>query len=123
MEKIKVLFVGVGQDPKVMEIENTLEAKQELVGGYIEMVTPVWRDFGETAVIICNEEGKLLRLKPNAYLLTDEVFGIPYDVICGDFLIVDAPEDSEDFGSLSDEQIAKFSEWYKAEDRLWGDLR
>ena len=40
MEKVRVLFVGVGKDPEVMWIDNTLEAKQKLVGGYIEMCTP-----------------------------------------------------------------------------------
>lgn len=108
MEKIKVLYFKVGREPKVIEIENTLEAKQKLVGGYIEMECPPIHD--DSAVVICNEEGKLLGLEPNIYLFTEE--GIPYDVICGDCFIVDAPLDSDEFGSLSDEQIAKYSLFY-----------
>ena len=107
-EKIRVLLKKVGEEPQVIEIEDTLEAKQELVGGYIEMACPPIHD--DTAVIICNEEGKLLGLKPNVYLLTES--GIPYDVVCGDFLIVDAPLESDDFGGLSDEQIAKYTQFY-----------
>jgi hypothetical protein len=108
MEKIKVLLVKVGEEPKVVEIENTLEAKQKIVGGYIEMAQPPIH--GDSAVIICNEEGKLMGLKPNRYLLDRN--GVPYDVVCGDFIIVDAPFDSDDFGGLSDEQIEKYMALY-----------
>ena len=38
IEKIKVILVEVGEDPKVIEIVNSLEAKQEKVGGNIEVV-------------------------------------------------------------------------------------
>ena len=105
---LKVLLVRVGEEPKVVEIEDTLEAKQKLVGGYIEMCSPPLHD--DSAVIICNEEGKLLGLKPNAYLVNRD--GDVYDVVCGDFFIVDAPLDSEDFKSLSDEQIEKYTNMY-----------
>lgn len=108
MKKIKVLLVKVGEEPKVVEIENTLEAKQKIVGGYIEMVCPPIHD--DSAVIICNEEGKIMGLKPNRFLLTEE--GIPFDVVCGDFIILDAPIGSDDFGGLSDEQIAKYMAFY-----------
>lgn len=108
MEKVRVLFVGVGKDPEVMWIENTLEAKQELVGGYIEMCTPPIHD--DTAVVICNEEEKLMGMEPNKPLLDD--MNRPYDIVCGDFFIIDAPIDSDDFDSLSDEQIAKYTQFY-----------
>ena len=42
-----------------MWIDNTLEAMQKLVGGYIEAVSK-----GDYA-IICNEEGRIKGLKPN----------------------------------------------------------
>ncbi len=41
------------------KIDNSLEGLQKLVGGYIETVTV------EDCVVICNEEGRLLGMKPN----------------------------------------------------------
>ena len=106
--KIRALLVKPNEAPKEVYIENTLEAKQEIVGGYIEVCTPILHD--DTAVIICNEEGKLLGLEPNRPLY-DEEDNI-YDVVCGDFIILDAPEDSDDFGSLSAEQVRKYQIMY-----------
>lgn len=109
MEKIRVIAVRVGKPPEVIEMENTLEAKQEFVGGWIEMITPL--QHGEdTAVLIGNEEAKLLGMEPNAYLCFED--GRVYDVVCGDFLIVDAPIGSDEFASLSDEQIEKYMVMY-----------
>lgn len=62
-DRIKVLYKPVGKPFEVREIPNTLEACQELVGGYIEAVT-VCADL----LLICNEEGRLLGLEPNPYL-------------------------------------------------------
>lgn len=62
-DKIKVLYKPVGKPFEVREIPNTLEAMQELVGGYIETVT-ICTDL----VLICNEDGRALGLKPNPYI-------------------------------------------------------
>ena len=35
---LKILYKQVGELPRVMKIENTLETKQELVGGLIKVV-------------------------------------------------------------------------------------
>ena len=40
MDKIKGLLVKPYELPEEIEFENTLEAKQHLVGGYIECVYP-----------------------------------------------------------------------------------
>ena len=106
--KIRALLVKPNESPKEVYIENTLEAKQEIVGGYIQMVTPIMHD--DTAVIICNEEGKLMGLEPNRPLRNED--GVIYDVVCGDFIIVDAPEDSEDFAGLTAEQVRKYQLMY-----------
>ena len=39
-EKISVILVEPGKYPKLIEIEDTLEAMQETVGGYIEEYMP-----------------------------------------------------------------------------------
>lgn len=54
-EKITVLLVEPGKYPKPIEIEDTLEAMQEVVGGDIEEYMP----FEDEVAIICNEEGKM----------------------------------------------------------------
>ena len=64
--QILVVIKEPGQAPRVEPLfENTLEAFQKAVGGYIETVT-----LAEDLVIICNEEGWLR--------------GLPFNVkICG----------------------------------------
>ena len=88
---LKILYKEVGELPKVMIIENTLEAKQELVNGLIEVIP--YKD----ALIICNEEGKMLNM--NANLIFD------YDYIGGNCFAVGDDYKNGDFKSLTDEQI------------------
>lgn len=108
VKRIRGVYVEVGKEPRVIEFEDTLEEKQRLVGGYIQMVCPRLHD--DTAVVICNEEGKLLCLEPNRELFDE--FGRIYAVLRGNFFIIDAPIDSDEFGSLSDEQIDKYIKMY-----------
>lgn len=91
---IKVLKVAPSQAPERITMPNTLEAFQEAVGGYIETV-----GLDTSAVLICNEEGKLAGLPANR-----QVGG---DTIAGTFLIVGA-EDG-DFCSLSDGDAAHYA--------------
>lgn len=84
-----------------MELEDGLGAMQRCVGGNIEVV---YEPGGRDAALICNDEGKLLGLPLNRALRDEE--GQIYDVIAGTFFICGAPEDSEDFTSLTDEQAA-----------------
>ncbi|MBE5036178.1 DUF3846 domain-containing protein [Gallibacter intestinalis] len=105
---MKVLLVKPHEEPKVVEIENTLDAKQEIVGGFIEMVTPP--SHTDDAVIICNELGKCMGLQLNRCLRLAN--GHIYDVIAGTFFICRAPWDSEGFESLTDEQIEIYSKMY-----------
>lgn len=49
-----------GKKPRITEIENSLSALQEAVGGYIETVT-----FAEDCCVVCNEEGRLQGLPYN----------------------------------------------------------
>ena len=64
MEKtIRVLYKPTGKPFEVREISNTLEACQELVGGYIEAVTVF-----TGLVLVCNEEGLILGLPSNPFM-------------------------------------------------------
>ena len=61
---MKIIYKAPGRSAEVRDVPNTLEALQGLVGGYIETVT-----VATDAVIICNEEGRLIGLEPNCTLL------------------------------------------------------
>ena len=59
--KISVLLVEPNKYPKMIEIDDTLEVMQTVVGGDIEEYMP----FEDEVAIICNEEGKVNGLTPN----------------------------------------------------------
>ena len=111
---LKVLIVEPLALPRVAEIEDSLEAMQEVVGGLIEAVYP----FEDPVALICNEEGKNLGLMPNRLLMDQE--GQIYDVIMGTFFLCSCPPDSENFESLTDEMIEKYQMFYRRID--WIDL-
>lgn len=104
----KVVIVEPNTMPFMAEMDDTLEAMQSIVGGWIEPTRPPMHD--DEAIIICNEEGKLRGLQPNRTLRCSD--GVLYDVIYGTFFIINAPSDSEDFTSLTDEQVNKYIAMY-----------
>lgn len=79
------------------DIENTLTALQDIVGGYIEVVY-----FSHDLAAVVNEEGKLLDLAPN--------FAIRGDILCGPvvFLGIDGEEftDAPDANRIVDAVLA-----------------
>ena len=66
---MKAILFQPGKRAKVVEIDNTLEALQKAVGGYIETVTVF-----SNGCLICNEEGRLLNLEPQE-ILGETFFG------------------------------------------------
>ena len=81
-------------------MEHDLKRLRRCVGGNIEVV---YEPGGRDAAMICNDEGKLLGLPLNRALRDEE--GEIYDVIAGSFFVCGAPPDSENFTSLTDEQV------------------
>ena len=61
---MKVIYKAPGCAPEPRDIPNTLEELQAAVGGYIETFT-----FASDAVVICNEEGRLMGLPHNCEFL------------------------------------------------------
>ncbi|WP_418656352.1 DUF3846 domain-containing protein [Agathobaculum sp.] len=57
---MKAIRKKPGAQPEIIEVDNTLKALQTEVGGYIETVT-----IASDAVVICNEEGRILGLPDN----------------------------------------------------------
>ena len=106
-QKLRVLVVEPGKPPAVQEIGGSLESMQRLVGGYIQAVYP----FDDPVALICNEEGKLLGLPMNRTLRDER--GVPYDIVCGTFFLAGIAED--DFASLTDRQIEKYTDYYRRE--------
>ena len=51
---MKALKIEPGKAPERIDIDNTLEALQNAVGGYIEVIYP---DERRPVGLICNEEG------------------------------------------------------------------
>lgn len=103
---MKVLVVKPHEEPFVHEIDGSLQSMQALVGGYIEVIHP----FDDPdAILVCNEEGKLDGLAPNRPLKDSS--GNTADIICGDFFI--AGDGGEDFISLSDEQVEKYTKLFE----------
>ena len=91
-KKLKVIFKEVGKDPVVMEIDDTLEAKQKLVGGLIEIVP-----YKDDLLLVCNEEGKITNSKPNLQF--------DYDYIAGNCFIVGDDYENSGFKSIEESQV------------------
>ena len=108
---MKVVMLEPGQTAQIVEIGNGLEPMQSAVDGYIEAIYP-FED--EEVVLICNEEGKINGLPPNRVIFNTE--GEIVDIIYGSFFICSAPIGSEEFESLSEEQIAKYYAMFEKPD-------
>lgn len=74
---MKVIYCKIGQAPKILEIDGTLESMQSLVGGYIETYPYEY----EPMVFVMNEEGKLWGLQPHRIIASG------MDIICWDFFV------------------------------------
>ena len=90
---MKVIRKEPGNDFLLTEVDNTLKALQEAVGGYIETFT-----FAEDACVICDEEG---RLKGKSY--NCDFCGVGF---VGTILIVGV--DGEEFTDVPDEAVRMF---------------
>lgn len=104
-DKLTVLMVKAGEKPESMSIDNNLSVMQKAVGGYIEVV-PLDGD----TVLICNEEGKIHGLPLNRAVY-DEHHRMT-EIIAGDFFICNAPPDREDFTSLTEKQLEKYTKTF-----------
>lgn len=95
-KKIKVVVQNPGELSRIVTVPNTLEALQELVGGYIEVV-----GIGNGLLLVMNEEGKIRGLPENVRCL--------YDTIVGPVFIT--ADKDEDFRSLTTEEIQIARAW------------
>lgn len=105
---MEILIIEPLKEPYTKEIDGKLESMQQIVGGTIQAIYPF--DNPETA-LICNDEGKLIGLPLNRALFDKD--GNIVDIIAGTFFLRSAPADSENFESLSDENIETYRERFK----------
>lgn len=115
-KKISVLLVEPNKYPKMTELEDTLEAMQEVVGGHIEEYMP----FDDEVAIVCNEEGKFNGSIPNRAIYSDDKQMM--DIIYGKFFLCYAPIESENFLSLPEDLAKKYEEKFKNPERFRRDL-
>lgn len=112
-EKITVLLVEPGKYPKPIEIEDTLEAMQEVVGGDIEEYMP----FDDEIAIICNEEGKMNGSELNRAVYSKDKQIL--DVIAGKFFVAYAPFESESFLSMPKDLMKKYEDKFRYPERFY----
>mgnify|MGYP002677892922 FL=1 len=112
-EKITVLLVEPGKYPKPIEIEDTLEAMQEVVGGDIEEYMP----FDDEVAIICNEEGKMNGSELNRAVYSKDKQIL--DVIAGKFFVAYAPFESESFHSMPKDLMKKYEDKFRYPERFY----
>mgnify|MGYP004688459185 CR=1 FL=1 len=89
---MKAIIKEVVKEPKVIDVENTLEALQKAVGGYLEAVR-----VGNGVIMLCDEEG---RMKGSPYN-----FDLGSEKIVGNVIFTNNDDSKEDFADLDDKQI------------------
>ena len=101
-KEIKVLMVEPGKHPRVTTLGTELDELQQAVSvgadyqGLIEIL-----NIGNGDCLLCNEEGKLLKLEGNRRLGSDIIVGVFY--IC-------ESDDEGNLLSLSEEKIKHYAE-------------
>ena len=100
-QKINILIVEPGKEPRPATVEDTLEAFQQIVGGPIEAGCYL----PQRVMLICNGEGKNMGLLPNRPNPNDTE-----DTICGPFLLCSF--EGEHFASLTSAQQQQFQAYF-----------
>lgn len=89
---MRVLIKEPGGVWEVAEVENTLDALQKAVGGYIETLPIVATDSNEKAVMVMDEEGRLKGKEHNITICGVNIVGTVF--LCG--------QDGDDFTDVPD---------------------
>lgn len=102
---MQVLVVEPNKNPVIMDVDDSLDSMQKLVGGHLEVVCP----FKDSVVMVCNEEGKLKGLPSNKIICDSD--GKCLDIVVGTFFLAGKGEDEFiDFPTdLLDKYISLFS--------------
>jgi hypothetical protein len=101
---LTALFFGQRQEPVIIQLENTLQAKQKLVEGLIEFVSLSWYS-GIDVDLVINEEGKFM-FDANRVLSTT-------DYIAGPFIVLGPPDEDGNSTSLTPALIQEVTEFFE----------
>ena len=116
---IRVVYCEPGRLARMREIGTELEDLQQAVGG--GLIEPYY-PFNEGVCIVCNDEGKFNGMRPCRAVYGED--GKMMDIIFGPCFICDCS--GENFGSLSQDQIKRYTEQFKNPERYYridGDIK
>lgn len=105
ISKITTLLVNPNELPLELQIENTLEAIENKVGGPIEFV--YIKDTMDNVCLIYNENARIYNFKPNRFLENSFIYG--------KFLIIGKATKLETFRSLTKKQIKYYKNFFGEE--------
>lgn len=108
METITAIFVEPGKPARLIEIENTFQAKRSLVEGDIEISMP-FED--QELAIVSNDSAKLKGLELNRAIFDENRQLI--DIIAGKFLLCYQPLTADRFASFPEETAEKYLELFE----------
>lgn len=101
---IRVLKIEPHKEPQVIHIKNSLESLQKEVDGYLEIVV-----ISPTAMMVFNEEGKIIGLEGNRRFNNDVIVGN---------IIIAGIDDNRDTCSLSDAELKTYMERFKQPEEI-----
>lgn len=107
METITAIFVEPGKPARLIEIENTFQAKRSLVEGDIEISMP-FED--QELAIVSNDSAKLKGLELNRAIFDGNTL---LDIIAGKFLLCYQPLTADRFASFPEETAKKYLELFE----------
>ncbi len=85
-KNIRVVYLELGKQARIVELDSSLAGLQKAVGGDIEAVYP----FEDTVCIVCNEEGKINGLPLNRAIRAEpEEKEMSYGELCNFFRTVE----------------------------------
>ena len=96
----RMLVIEPHKAPYEAVIPDKLESLQEAIGGYIEITYP----FEDNAIVISNEESKLIGMDGNRRV-NDQIYAGP--------MLISADDGSGELTDLTDEQITKYTEMFR----------
>ncbi len=109
---MRILIVEPERRPEIREIDDSLKAMQDIVGGLIQSIY-----LDDSVALVCNDEGKLMNLPANRGLRDEN--GQMYDIIFGAFFLCGVPPDSDHFTSLTMEQIERYQKRFYTPETFW----
>lgn len=101
---IRVLKIEPHKEPQVIHIKNSLESLQKEVDGYLEIVV-----LSPTAMMVFNEEGKIIGLEGNRRFNNDVIVGN---------IIIAGIDDNRDTCSLANAELKTYMERFKQPEEI-----